>query len=363
MTLDDRCCGPGKPRRRMRTASGRVLRGTRAEIERIRSNVDDVVRKRAVGERNPAAGLGTGKTALLHRLKQDWSDWSPDSEKPLAVELPIDDLGDPDALATDMRNQIPDEANRRFLRCFRGICLRALKFEIGVDLGTGHDPNMNDLFRPFVLTIDDIQQIPEDRHGCATRMLKQLHFATHGIAVIPVLAGLTDSEDRLDAIGISRLNAESALSLGVLTASDAACSVTRFLYRFRIRVDGNCTGWPDRIFEWSGGCPMRLHDVLRALADELVDNEGDLGQVVVGTVRGKAGTLPEAVSFSGTFDKLPRKHLKHQPFTVRSTLLVRNEEAGSEASIRRPEPASGSAERRHGRGACRRRGSGNRGPR
>ena len=271
--------------------------GREHEMRRIRDKVKEVVAYGNAGERKPAAGStmlvaavpGAGKTALLDRLAKDWNRWSPDSSTPLAAELPLDALHDPKTLATNVLKQLPGNTGRRLVARLGGIGISGFGFGASFDFKERDDPDMTDFRQPIVLMIDEVQEIPGDRHAPAVRMLKQLHLATHGAAVIPVLAGLANSEDRLEAAGISRLDAGSVLSPGALDARDVADSVALFMDRFR--VAGDRDGWAERIAGWSDGWPMHLHNALRSLARELAAKDGDLDRVEVAAVRREAASF------------------------------------------------------------------------
>ena len=108
-------------------------------------------------------------------------------------------------------------------------------------------------------------------------MLKELHLGTHGVPVFAVLAGLAHAENILAEVGISRLDADSVLPLGPLSPDEAAESARMCLDAFR--VGGNRRLWQETIANWSDGWPMHVHNGLRAMAQELAANGGDLGRI------------------------------------------------------------------------------------
>ena len=149
--------------------------------------------------------------------------------------------------------------------------------------------------RPVVLMIDEIQNLTDRRGGPVTQILEDLHLGAHGAAIVPVLAGLANSEAVIEAAGISRLKTDSVLSPGVLDKAEVAKSVKLFMEAFRVAC--NCDGragpggedsWAERIFDWSDGWPMHLHNTLASLAKELTVNEGHLDRVDETAVRREA---------------------------------------------------------------------------
>ena len=75
----------------------------------------------------------------------------------------------------------------------------------------------------------------------------------------------------------SRLDSRSVLPLGPLSPEEAAESTRKYLDAFRIA--GNQKHWPETIANWSDGWPMHLHNCLRALAEELAAQEGNLDRI------------------------------------------------------------------------------------
>ena len=271
--------------------------GREREMSRIRDRVYEVAASWGEGGRKPAAGStmlvaavpGAGKTALLDRLKLDWSDLSDGSRDPLAVEVPVGRLGKPEELAAYVREQFAGRADGSFFDRIRGLSVSVLGIGGGFSLTEKGRADLGDVDRPVALMIDEIQEIPANRDDPGIRILQELHAGTHGAAIVPVLAGLANSENRLEAAGISRLDAESVLSPGALDAEDVADSVARFMETFR--VAGDRDGWPERIAGWSDGWPMHLHNALCSLAGELAANEGDLDRADVAAIRREAASL------------------------------------------------------------------------
>ena len=217
---------------------------------------------------------GVGKTALMDRLRAQWSD--PKGKGPLGLRLDIEDLQGGERLAQAISEKLPGSA----AEIGRSI-LASVRIGLGVaSAGSGikeRAPSLHRLTRPVVLFIDEVQNVPPSRDAPAVEVLRILHSGTHGAPIVPVLAGLAHAEDVLDEVGISRLGSSSVLPLGTLSQDEAAVSAARFLDAFRIA--GNRQPWPETIAGWSDGWPMHVHNGLRSLAKELAENGGDLDRI------------------------------------------------------------------------------------
>ena len=260
----------------------RFFVGREAEINRIAERVGDVALKQQEQAGWPAEGCtvlitgvpGAGKTALMHRLQQQWSE--PKGNGPLGLPLRLSDLKSPDGLSNAIMKQLPGS-----LADLGRIILSSINIDVGgvgAGLGIrGNGASLGDLTRPIVLFIDEIQALPARKEAPEVRMLMELPLGTHGAPIFAVLAGLAHAKDVLDDVEISRLGTDSVLPLGPLSPDEAAESAARFLDAFR--VVGNRRPWPGTIARWSDGWPMHVHNGLRSLAKELAENEGDLDRI------------------------------------------------------------------------------------
>ena len=217
---------------------------------------------------------GAGKTSLMTRLRQQWSE--PKGNSPIGIPLRLSDLKSTDGLTEAIMKQLPGS-----LADLGRSILSSIRIDVGVasaGLGIRDDgASLQDLTRPVVLFIDEIQALPRTSTAPEVEMLRELHLGTHGAPVFAVLAGLAHAEDVLAEVEVSRLDADSVLPLGPLSPDEAAESARMFLDAFR--VGGNRRLWPETIANWSDGWPMHVHNGLRAMAQELAANGGDLGRI------------------------------------------------------------------------------------
>ena len=290
--------------------------GRRNEIGFITDRVRDVALKHQ--ERSPqlAVGItvlitgvpGAGKTALMDRLRAQWSD--PKGNGPLGLGLDLEDLQGGERLAQAISEKLPDSA----AEIGRSI-LASVRIGLGVaSAGSGikeSAPTLHRLTRPVVLFIDEVQNVPPSRDAPAVEVLRILHSGRHGAPIVPVLAGLAHAKDALAEVGLSRIGSMSVLPLGPLSQDEAAESAQRFLNAFR--VAGNRDPWPGTIARWSDGWPMHVHTGLRSLATELAENGGDLDRIDPLAVKRQAMTMRTGYYRDRT----------HGAFSVHQGLLAR----------------------------------------
>ena len=124
-------------------------------------------------------------------------------------------------------------------------------------------------FHPVILLIDEVQNIRAPNENRIAMMLEYFHKATDQLPVFPVYGGLGYTEDRLRALGLSRLTAGRVTTLSCLTDEDCHLAVARFLadpefgiqYSIRQRQK-----WQTQVAALSNGWPQHLTIALRALA-------------------------------------------------------------------------------------------------
>ena len=130
---------------------------------------------------------------------------------------------------------------------------------------------------PLVLLIDEAQGLEKEKHG---DVVFELHQGKHGLPLVPVLAGLGNTADRLDNLNLTRFSEGHVLDMGALGMPDAAAAVRKFLAKFRIDVS------PERAAWWSGelarrseGWPQHLHTAMKGFAEELLQVDADIMRV------------------------------------------------------------------------------------
>ena len=256
--------------------------GREMEINFIAERVGQVALKQHRHVGNPAvdgtvlitAIPGAGKTSLMTRLREQWSE--PKGNGPLGIPLRLSALRSHEGLAHWIKRQLPGS-----LADLGPTILSSVSLAVG---GLDTEPDIRcdgtspqDPARPVVLFIDEIQSLPASRDAPEVRALRHLHLGSHGAPVLAVLAGLAHAKDVLAEVGIPYPGSRSVLPLGPLSPDEAAESARRFLDAFR--VGGNRRLWPETIANWSDGWPMHVHNGIRGLAEELAAKGGDLDRI------------------------------------------------------------------------------------
>ncbi len=272
--------------------------GREPEITFITQRVQAVASGHRSGDREAVAGStvlitgvpGAGKTSLMRKLRQQWS--SATGEEPFGVDIDISELGSAEGLTRAIRRASPAGSGGHWLAHvfsrFSSVNLDVLGTGLGVNL---RDPGveMEPINRPVVLFIDEIQTLPPDPRAAEVRLLRTLHLGTHGVPVVPVLAGLAHSTSVLLDASLNRLSPSDGLPLGPLSPEETAQAVEMFFDHFQ--VAGDRTGWPNTVTQWSDGWPMHVHNSLQSLAGELSRNGGDLAHIRPLVVKQRAAAL------------------------------------------------------------------------
>ncbi len=120
----------------------------------------------------------------------------------------------------------------------------------------------------LVVAIDEAQNLPPDRQCPQAGFLQTLHSAGHGLPILPVLAGLGDTREVVQAAGLSRLEFNHEV--------DCFTPEERGEYLWRLRVEfGFLSGEGDatvrenlrRLMEDTEGWPRHMHHAFQALGD------------------------------------------------------------------------------------------------
>ena len=161
----------------------------------------------------------------------------------------------------------------------------------GVSLGFAKAPdvpapeNLSDLARqrprarwtaPVIVAVDEAQRLPGDATKPHALFLQGIHDADAGLPLTLVLAGLGDSEERANAMSLTR--GLTVHEIGGLTPKDSAGLMQGFCRHFGIDPSGHeerletlaapCEGWP-----------RHLHFAMQALGREALRYGGDLAGV------------------------------------------------------------------------------------
>ena len=286
-----------------------VFVGRAAELEVVERNCRRAISlcrkgEDAVGHTILFQGApGAGKTSLLKHLQKLWST---KEGAPQALVMTKRTLQDPESTALMIAERIaPAEAGRfrqgitstkSVTGGFKGFASgeysksretgsKVASFEI---LASLKPPGNRE--QPLCILIDEIQKVGEEHRAC----LEALQLGEHGLPIVPIYAGLADSEEKLHQAVSPRLQAGNTRTLSALAPEEVHSYVKQMLDRCRI----DCT--PDqlerltaRMAERSEGWPQHLHTETAALFRGLHQADCDLMAVDFDAVEKQAAAYRE----------------------------------------------------------------------
>ena len=250
---------------------------------------------------------GAGKTALLSEMKRRWCAAANERGAldrlldrlvrgkgiPVAVDVRFDELEDEGTVAKAIADAVFPGSERVWRttdvgeRSVRG----GLPGIVSASWVQRHSvapavPSFRELRRrfppgkwrrPVCLMVDEIQHArPEAR-----AVLVALHQGMAGLPIVPVLAGLGNSYDVLQRLGLSRLADEAIHDIGRLAPKEACEAVQLMLEKYRVIRGGGDYGWGARLANYADCWPIHLHNGMRELARGLREVDGRLADVDV----------------------------------------------------------------------------------
>ena len=282
-----------------------VFVGRQDIIQDIEANCRAAMRRVRNGEK--AAGKtfliqgapGAGKSALLSHLVKRW-----DGREgcPMVLELDADTLEDTSATALEIVKKIaPGQADRFRRRSIStGTASRGIPTITSAVISTSRETEAEDVSlsivkevkppekwkQPLCIRVDEIQKVGEE-HGATIRALQ---LGTHKLPIIPIYAGLADSEEKLQEIVSPRLQTGNTRNLSALAPEEVHSCVKQMLDQCRIDYTSDqLKHLADGIAERSEGWPQHLHTETAALFRGLHKADCDLRAVDFDTVKDRAG--------------------------------------------------------------------------
>ena len=129
---------------------------------------------------------------------------------------------------------------------------------------------------PLIAAVDEAQNLPAGETMPTAIFLRSIHNATSGLPLTLVLAGLGDTQDRAQKMGLTRglkLN-----EVGRLSVEETDELMRGFCRRFGLRADGS-EPYLAELAAGAEGWPRHLHFALQALGEEALAADGDLGRI------------------------------------------------------------------------------------
>ncbi len=305
-------------------------------VERLRDDIE----KFPISEVHPNQSTwliqgapGAGKTTLQWYLRKRWA---AEQNGPIVVDARLSQLSDQHELTVQIANaMLPGGADVLMAE-------RTVTHSIGVDakinasrtstestrrgplelsdlLRLYHKPRLRWLRkllpfgrrksvkpRPIVLMLDEIQAMSAE----ADEVLHDLHVGIKGLPLIPLLAGLAWSQERLAQAGISRFsysNLHHVQTLGPLRPEEAAESVKLMLKSYYVtgKETEEIADWVARL---SDGWPQHLYHYMGALASELAAKRGNLSEINRDSVQAVGDSRRQSYYLARLQDKLVVEH-------------------------------------------------------
>ncbi len=271
-----------------------VFAGRGKVVRAIEGNAEAALGAWRAGDRVPGltqvvqGAPGAGKSALLAHLERKWdrARRAGDPGVPIAVNLPVPDLADRRALPRALRAALPGRAGEEWVPAVVGGLASMLASETVGEVASDAARKLfeGDGFRhPLVLMVDEAQEIrPRHREAGIVQKLHQGH--THGIPVLPVLAGLGHLREHLGrpGIGLSRFSneLESIHTLGPLSDGEVRELFVAWLDHFGVAAPrAEAARWSETLVRDSQGWPMHTNHFLATLARRLAAPGRDPGRL------------------------------------------------------------------------------------
>ena len=293
-----------KDRGRTPFFSGRVQ-----EIEDVELSIKGVMERQRNGDPMPASdetwlfqgAPGAGKSALLRRLAERWRAQQ-DEDTPIALPIRADLVFSQANLVAKIAHAVANSNNdagasnklRQIVSIEHGSTTdlgAEFTVKANAQFSEGHSAvtsphnltweSLVNLFpqkywkRPVVLLLDEVQSL---NLWNGPSKLSNLHQGVHGLPIIPIFAGLSDSFDVLRTHEISRMSQRRRVTLGALEQVEAEEVVMTMLDTFCV-AGSNHEDWVRRIAVESDGWPQHIHTGSQALAKNVVSNNGTLGSI------------------------------------------------------------------------------------
>ena len=129
---------------------------------------------------------------------------------------------------------------------------------------------------PVIAAVDEAQNLPAGETMPTALFLQSIHNATSGLPLTLVLAGLGDTQDRAQKMGLTR--GLKLYEVGRLSVEETDELMRAFCRRFGLSADGS-EPFLAELAASAEGWPRHLHFALQALGEEALAADGDLGRV------------------------------------------------------------------------------------
>ena len=233
---------------------------------------------------------GAGKSSILAEMEfQSLRAAAPGSPRVLVLssEQLTSDLPSALAAVSAAGGMNRDEWSKRAGRILHRISAVGV-FGLSLELARSGAKPPNNLFElaraipatawnaPVIAAVDEAQNLPAGETMPTALFLQSIHNATSGLPLTLVLAGLGDTQDRAQKMGLTR--GLKLYEVGRLSVEETDELMRGFCRRFGLRADGSEPFLAD-LAAGAEGWPRHLHFALQALGEEALAADGDLGRI------------------------------------------------------------------------------------
>lgn len=147
---------------------------------------------------------------------------------------------------------------------------------------------------PIVLLIDEFQNAPAKFPAppqaveAARALVSELHEGQHGLLILPIYAGLSNSREVLESLGVSRLGEGCWHPLGRIGSAEAERALDDMAGHLGLANDPHSGDWRREAARRSSGWPHHLTSYGRGLAQGVLDGRGGRALVAAALAAGDA---------------------------------------------------------------------------
>lgn len=236
---------------------------------------------------------GAGKSSLLMHLERTWA--GPGGGAPAMLRL-----GDPAdfmngrALAERLANLLrPGTGASLRTEISRSWHLQGSVTGVGGRLGRASrtgipDDPINAVLAhfpgeawtsPVMIAVDEFQTAAGDKASPHAMVLRKLHTQDYAAPIMVLLAGLSDTIETAERLGVSRRAVRAEHSLGALSDDDVRDLVVRWGLHYGLAESKPWEATMLELAEAGSYWPTHVHNSLAAFAEEIVRVAGDMGRV------------------------------------------------------------------------------------
>ena len=232
---------------------------------------------------------GAGKSSTLQYLERRWSESAITGLKPAMVYVQSEDITMDTARCLLLLAAFGCGSRRiRPVDMKFSFTVNAVFASAGLEVDPSRQAPENmiqlaELFppsrwrRPVVLAVDEAQSLPRGDSTVEALVLRSIHNGARGLPVTLVLAGLGDTYDRAEDLGLTR--GKTVHGIGCLCEAESADLIAGWGEHFGLPPRSFPTDWQPAMRELAAAgnhWPLHVRNALHALAEEVVARQGAL---------------------------------------------------------------------------------------